>query len=318
MQPEPILHPLTVALAQPIAQDIHLFELRDPQGGDLPPFTAGAHISVRVPGGGLRKYSLCNDPAERDRYCIAVKRDAHGKGGSRGLVDGVRAGDLLSVSEPKNDFELHPPAKGFLFIAGGIGITPIMAMIRQVQAQGTPWKLVYLARDAAVTAFDDELRTPGFRGKVTIHHDGGEPGNAFDLWPLLERPTNAHVYCCGPRTLMDAVRDMSGHWSGGSIHFESFGATKEPSWVDQPFQVRLAKSGRTIGIPAELTILETLRRAGVDVPSSCESGTCGTCKTVLLHGIAEHRDLVLSDHERDNRIMVCISRAVSPALELDL
>lgn len=319
MTTEPILHPLAVAAARQIARDIYLFELRDRHGAELPAFTAGAHLSVQVPAGELRKYSLCNDPAERDRYVIAVKREEQGRGGSSSLADGVKVRDTLQVSEPRNDFALHPRAKNFLFIAGGIGITPILSMVRHLQSSGQGrFKLYYFARDPEGTAFLDELGAPEFHGKVRIHHDGGDPANAFDLWPVLERPSGAHVYCCGPRALMDSVRDMSGHWPGGSIHFESFGTSAEMNRQNTPFTVRLAKSGLTLAVAAGSTILDTVRAAGVHVPSSCESGTCGSCKTVLISGEAEHRDLVLAEHERGNRIMVCCSRAVSPELVLDL
>jgi phthalate 4,5-dioxygenase reductase subunit len=316
---EPILRPLSITAARRIARDIFLFELRDPRGAELPEFTAGAHLSVLVPAGILRKYSLCNDPAERDRYVIAVLRDERGRGGSMSLTDGARVGDALQAGEPCNDFALHPRANNFVFIAGGIGITPILSMIRQVQSTGAGrFKLYYLTRDPENTAFLDELGAPEFHGKVRIHHDGGDPARAFDLWPVLQRPSGAHIYCCGPRALMDCVRDMSGHWPGGSVHFESFGVGAEVNRQNTSFSVRLAKRGLTLAVAAQSTILETLRAAGVCVPSSCESGTCGSCKTVLLAGEAEHRDLVLAEEERGSRIMVCCSRAVSPELLLDL
>jgi phthalate 4,5-dioxygenase reductase subunit len=308
-----------VAATRRAARDIYLFELRDPHGAELPAFTAGAHLSVQVPIGALRKYSLCNDPAERERYVIAVKREGEGRGGSRCLIDGVKAGDTLQVSEPRNDFALHPRANNFLFIAGGIGITPILSMVRHLQSSGLGrFKLYYLTRDPECTAFLDELGAPEFHGKVRIHHDGGDPAKSFDLWPILERPSGAHVYCCGPRALMDSVRDMSGHWPGGSVHFESFGPSAAVNRRNTPFTVQLAKSGLTVTVAAGSTILEVVRAAGVHVPSSCESGTCGSCKTVLISGRAEHRDLVLAEEERGNRIMVCCSRAVSPELVLDL
>jgi phthalate 4,5-dioxygenase reductase subunit len=316
---EPTLHPLSVAAARQIARDIFQYELREPHGAELPAFTAGAHLSVQLPGGVLRKYSLCNDPAECERYVIAVKREEHGRGGSVSLVDGVKAGDLLQVSEPRNDFALHPRTGNFIFVAGGIGITPILSMVRHVQSSALKrFKLYYFTRDPESTAFIEELSAPEFHGKVHIHHDGGDPANAFDLWPVLERPSGAHVYCCGPRGLMDSVRDMSGHWPGGSIHFESFGSSVEMNRQNRPFTVRLARSGMTLAVAAESTILEAARAAGVQVPSSCEGGTCGSCKTVLISGSAEHRDLVLAEEERGNRIMVCCSRAVSPELVLDL
>src|SRR5438270_6689508 len=213
---------LQVARAERLARDIHAFELRHPQGAELAAFTAGAHLAVTAPNGSVRKYSLCNDPAERDRYAIGVKRDAAGHGGSVSLVDGTRVGDLVEVSEPRNAFELEPKAPSYLFIAGGIGITPIMSMVRTALRTGIAFKLVFLTRSPADTAFRDELAAAELRGRVTLHHDGGDPAKAFDLWPLLEKPTKAHIYACGPRGLLEGIRDMTGHWPLSAVHFESF------------------------------------------------------------------------------------------------
>jgi phthalate 4,5-dioxygenase reductase subunit len=296
--------PLRIARAEPAAQGIHRFELRHPHGGPLAPFTAGAHVVVTSPNGSQRKYSLCNDPAETDRYVIAVKRDPGGRGGSVDLVDHTRVGDLVPVSEPRNAFELDPKAPGYLFIAGGIGITPIVAMVRHAAATGKRFHLYYCTRSAESTAFRDELQAGEFNGKVTFHHDHGDPARALDLWPLLERPTRDHVYCCGPRPMLEAVRDMTGHWSPSAIHFESFldaGAAARPE--DRAFP--------------GISILEAIRARGADAPSSCESGTCGTCRTRLLAGEADHRDLVLMDHERGDQIMICVSRALTPEIAID-
>jgi phthalate 4,5-dioxygenase reductase subunit len=152
---------------------------------------------------------------------------------------------------------------------------------------------------------------------VIVHHDGGDPARAFDLWPLLEKPGPGHLYCCGPRPLMDAVRDMTGHWPGGRVHFESFvdGAAARPD--DRPFAVRLARSGRVLEVPVGRSLLQVLRDAGVEVPSSCESGTCGSCRTTLLAGTADHRDLVLFPEEHATAIMVCVSRACGGELVID-
>jgi len=302
-----------------IAADIHRFELRLPEGGELPPFTAGAHISVQVPNGALRKYSLCNDPGERERYVIAVKRETPGTGGSASLIDTAKPGDELSVAPPVNDFALPANARNFIFIAGGIGITPIMAMIREITAEdGKSFKLYYCTRSRETTAFRDELSAPEFKGKVVIHHDGGDPERMFDLWPVLEERKNlAHVYCCGPRALMESVRDMSGHWPPSAVHFESFVEGKVAKPNDKPFTVKLARSGEVIEVPVGVTILDALRAAGHEAPSSCESGTCGTCRTTLIAGEADHRDLVLSEHEHANTIMICVSRAKSPQLIID-
>ena len=308
--------PRRVTRAERIAEDIHLFELRDPAGGDLPEFSAGAHVLLRVPNGMIRKYSLCNDPAERDRYVIAVKREAPGRGGSESLIRDVAEGSEVPVSAPANNFALAKSGAGFLFIAGGIGITPIMAMIRHLTATGGRFKLYYCTRSPAATAFRDELLAPELRGKVTIHHDHGDLARALDLWPIVERP-QGHLYCCGPRGLMQAVRDMTGHWSPSAVHFEAFTEAAEQKPDDRPFMVRLARSGDRVEVPVGITILEALRAHGLDVPSSCESGTCGTCRTRLIAGEADHRDLVLGDDERAANIMVCVSRARSDELVID-
>lgn len=206
-----------------IARDIHRFELRAVDGSPLDPFTAGANVSVQAPNGMVRRYSLTNDPAERHRYVIVVKRETAGRGGSLSLIDGVPAGAALKVSRPRNQFPLETAAARFLFIAGGIGITPMMSFMRHLEAiGGAPYDLVYLTRSPAHTAFRDELAGEPFRTRVTLHHDGGDPARALDLGPHLAVPGARHVYCCGPAVLMDAVRRMTGHWPSAQVHFESF------------------------------------------------------------------------------------------------
>jgi phthalate 4,5-dioxygenase reductase subunit len=309
---------LRVSRAEKVAAGIHLFELCHPAAAELPGFTAGSHLTVRSPNGSLRKYSLCNDPAERHRYVIAVKRDPAGRGGSVDLVDNIRAGDTVEVSAPHNAFELAGKAPSSTLIAGGIGITPILAMARQLNGEGRRYKLYYLTRSPQSTAFLDELQGADFKGKVVIHHDGGDPANAFDLWPVLEKASGAHVYCCGPRPLLEAVRDMTGHWPPTSIHFESFidaGAAAQAE--DRPFTVVLAKSGARVEVAPGMSILEAMRDKGHEAPSSCESGTCGTCRTRLISGEADHRDLVLMEEEKADQIMICVSRALSPEIVID-
>ena len=310
--------PLRVTRNERIADGIHLMEFRNASGQPLPEFSAGAHIAIRVPNGALRKYSLCNDPAERDRYAIAVKREVNGRGGSSNLIDAVKAGDELMVAPPVNDFGLPPRAQDFLFIAGGIGITPIMAMIRQAQAQGKRFRLFYCTRSPETTAFLDELSRPEVKDSVVIHHDHGDLSCALDLKPILaERKNREHLYCCGPRPLMEAVREMTDHWSPTAVHFEAFSEAETHKTTDRPFKVKLAKSGDVLEVPTDKTILEVLRAHGLEVPSSCETGTCGTCRTKLLAGEADHRDLVLAAHERADTIMICVSRAKSGEIKID-
>jgi len=311
---------LKIARKDKIARDIWRFEMTDPQGQPLAPFEAGANLTVVVPSGARRSYSLCNDSQERDRYVIAVKRDSNGRGGSMSFIDDTAEGDAVDVSLPRNEFPLDERAKSFILVAGGIGITPMLSMARQLRAEGLrSFKLYYLARDPEGTAFLDELTSDEWRADVKIHHDHGDPSKAFDFWPVFERPkSSAHVYCCGPQALMDTVRDMTGHWPSGTVHFESFGASNANAQENTPFTVRLASSGQSYDIPANRSILDVLRDANVRVASSCESGTCGSCRTGLCSGDVDHRDLVLRDDEKGSQIMVCVSRAKSAELVLDL
>jgi phthalate 4,5-dioxygenase reductase subunit len=310
---------LRIARKAEIAHGIYLFELQNRARADLPPFTAGAHVKLRTPGGFVRKYSMCNDPAERSRYTIAVKREMSGRGGSIDLVDHTRVDDTLLVAPPVNDFELPPRATDLLFIAGGIGITPIMAMIHQLQSDaGKRFRLYYCTRAPEMTAFLQELSAPALKGKVRIHHDAGDSAQALDLWPILEQRRNReHLYCCGPRSLMAIVRDLTGHWSSTSVHFEAFSEPEKIKPHDKPFVVKLARTGVGFEVPIGKSILETMHSLGYQAPSSCESGTCGTCRTKLLEGEADHRDLVLAEHERHDQIMICVSRARGPKLVID-
>jgi len=311
---------LTVVRKSQIADDIFMFELRDPSGAQLPPFSPGAHITVTAPSGQKRRYSLCNDSEDRDRYVIAIKQEKAGRGGSLSITTGVKEGSTLQVDQPNNEFELSPhEPKSYVFIAGGIGITPIRSMIRRLASLGKEnFKLFYFTRTPSMMAFRDEFRAAEFSGKVVLHHDDGDPAKAFDLWPVLEEQRGAHLYCCGPRGLMDSVRDMTGHWPDSAVHFEDFVGATANRPEDTAFTVRLSRSGKCYDIAPGVSILDTLRKHGHVVPSSCESGTCGTCRTRFSAGEPDHRDLVLSDHEKRTDIMICVSRSKTPELALDL
>ncbi len=252
---------LRVARIEAVADGVTLFELRHPAGDALPQASPGAHLPVRVPSGAMRNYSVCNDTTERDRYVIAVKREEGGRGGSISLIEQARPGDILRVGPPANLFPLVP-APSYIFVAGGIGITPILSMIHAVRGRA-PFHLYYLTRSSEVTAFLRDLSAPDLAAHVTIHHDGGNPDDAFDLWPVFEIPSKAHIYCCGPRQLMDAVRDMTGHWPTSAVHFEDFGSDLvRPRADDTPFTVRLARSGTELDVPVGITIMEVLRAHG--------------------------------------------------------
>ncbi len=316
------LQSLVVREKTVLARDIVLFVLAHPEGAPLPPFTAGSHVLVVTPSGLSRRYSLCNAPSERERYAIAVKREPDGEGGSASMVDAVQVGMRLELSYPFNYFPLCDEASSHLLIAGGIGITPILAMGRELAARRADFRLEYCTRSPECTAFLQELRAPEWRGRVRVHHDHGEPPPELPFASLLaRREAETHLYCCGPRGLVMAVRKAASHWPATALHFEDFGTGEfapADGAVAGEFVVRLARSGREVPVRSDVSILEAIRRSGVEVPSSCESGTCGTCRTRLLEGSADHRDFVLDEDEQQREIMICVSRALSPRLVLDL
>ncbi|SAL43004.1 ferredoxin [Caballeronia peredens] len=311
---------LTVTDKREIADDIFLFELRGEDGGPLPPFTAGAHLLVHTPAGIARRYSLCNAPAERDRYVIAVKRDTAGGGGSLSMARDVHTGTTLKVSPPLNYFPLANDASRYLLIAGGIGITPMRAMMAELTARNAPFDVIYCTRAPESTAFLDEFNAGEFASKVRVHHDFGDRAQSLAIAPLVaERRGDTHVYCCGPRPLMQAVRDATAHWPSSAVHFEDFGTSAhENAAGEKAFTVRLARTGGCVNVAPGETILDALRANGIETPSSCEAGTCGSCRTRLLSGEADHRDFVLDDDEQATEIMICVSRARSNELVLDI
>jgi vanillate O-demethylase ferredoxin subunit len=304
-----------------LAEEINGYELVDPNGRDLPRFSAGGHIGVRL-SHLWRDYSLWNDPAERRRYCIAVLRELQGKG-SRYLHDGTRVGDLVEVSLPRNHFPLADNAERHLLLAGGIGITPIMAMVAELKRRQADFTLHYCARSPERTAFREELDLLAAMGRAFFHYDGGDPANGLDIAALLKAsPPGTHLYYCGPSGMMAVAAAASAHWPPGSVHCEYFtgpGAAP-PAQLDEdrPFRVRLAKSGGEYGIPPGETILDVLRRAGLDTRSSCELGYCGACLTRYIAGEVDHRDPILGEVARRTHLLICCSRATSDVLELDL
>jgi phthalate 4,5-dioxygenase reductase subunit len=311
---------LTVLSKTQIAQDIFLFTLNRDGGSELPEFNAGAHIVVQTPHGVARRYSLCNSPSDRNRYMIAVKREADGGGGSISMIDNVSAGDHLTISYPENYFALSAEAETHLLIAGGIGITPLMAMVRQFEERGADYRLVYCARSPETAAFSNELSPAILAGRALLHFDYGDRQRSLDLTAhLADRDAGVHVYCCGPRALMSAVREATRHWPAQTVHFEDFGTSDHVGATDErAFRVWLARSSHVVEIPPGQSILQVLKERGYELPSSCESGTCGTCRTTLLACVADHRDYVLDDSEHATNVMICVSRAVSDELTLDL
>lgn len=315
-----------VVAHEQVAEDVVAIELRAVEGYELPSFSAGAHIDVELPVKDerghfvVRQYSLCNDPAERERYVIAVGRDAFSRGGSRYLHDQLHKGDVLHVSTPRNHFQLYEPALHTVLVAGGIGITPLLAMARRLSALGRAWQLYYCARTPARAAFLDLLRS--LPGEVIPVFDGVPGGMPIDLVHVARNaPSDAHLYCCGPAGLMEAFERAMSSRPSHAVHVEWFAprsATVQAS--AGAFDVRLARSGLTLKVPADKSILDVLNDAGIPVQYSCCDGVCGTCETRVLAGRPDHRDSVLlgDDAKLTDRIMVCVSRSATPALTLDL
>jgi phthalate 4,5-dioxygenase reductase component len=282
----------------------------------LPSFNPGAHITVETPSGAMRRYSLVNDGSEPKEYVVAIKREPQSRGGSASMHDDGAVGTELTIEVPENDFPLTDVQK-YLLIAGGIGITPIYSMARYLDKKGKMLRIIYVSRNAEDSAYLDELIND-FEGRIIVHHDDGNSDAVYDFWDDLVTPRATHVFCCGPKPLMEAIKAVSGHWPEGRIHFEDFKPVDVIRQDDVSFEVELKKNGETITVPEDRSILEALRDAGFTTSSSCESGTCGTCKTRLLEGEADHRDMVLMEEEKDNQIMICVSRAKSGRLVLDL
>ena len=314
------------------ADDVVELTLAAAGGGPLPAWKPGAHIDLHLglgqgsadgsadgtPSGLTRQYSLCGDPADRDTWRIAVLRETAGRGGSAHLHDEIGDGTRLTVSEPRNNFELIAAAR-YVFIAGGIGITPLLPMIAQAEANGAEWSLLYGGRTRGSMAFVDDLET-AYGAKIAVRPQ--DEYGLLDLDTLLRVPdADALIYACGPGPLLDAVAGASKHWPPGSLRIERFTPVDagEPARSGS-FEVILARSGLTLTVEPGQSILETADKAGVNVLFSCREGTCGTCETDVLEGTPEHRDSLLTEQERasNETMFICVSRSLGPRLVLDL
>ena len=299
------------------------FELVAADGCPLPPFTPGSHIDLYVSRDLVRQYSLCNGPGDTDSYVIAVKREAKSRGGSAAMHDRVREGDVITISEPRNNFVLDWSATHQLLLAGGIGVTPILSMARHLNAAGAAFQLQYFTRSIEHTAFHDVLSAPEFYGKVVFHYALQPEGLRAYLRNLLwRRPEGGHIYLCGPRPFMDLVETTAAAtWPPESVHLEYFAADPMSLAGSQnEFKVRLARSGGVYTVPENKTIVNALSEHGIRIDTSCEQGVCGTCLTGVLEGVPDHRDVFLTDDEKlaGDKILPCVSRAKTPILVLDI
>jgi ferredoxin-NADP reductase len=316
---------LLVDEVRPEADGVLSLRLVRTDGLPLPAWSPGAHLDVVLPSGLIRQYSLCGDPEDRRGFRIAVLREAEGRGGSREIHDTVLPGLEIGVRGPRNHFPLVE-AQRYLFLAGGIGITPILAMARDASRRGVPWRVVYGGRTRATMAFVEELHDlPG--GGVEIL-----PQDEVGLLPLSvllgETEAGTAVYCCGPEPMVRAVEEMSVRsLPPGALHVERFSAASgpkvehaAPDGASDAFEVELRRSGVVLLVPADRTLLEVVRDVVPDAPYSCEEGFCGACETAVLEGLPEHHDTILTDQDRAScsMMMICVGRSCSPRLVLDL
>ena len=300
------------------ADDIVILDLRDPFGADLPAWSAGAHIDVNLGPDLVRQYSLCGDPGDPTVWRIAVLKEKAGRGGSARVHDELHEGVGVEVRGPRNNFAFEP-AERYVFIAGGIGITPLLPMAAAAQEAGADWVLHYGGRTRSSMAFRDAIQER-WGERVSIHPQ--DESGLLDLDTLLGDPQpGTLVYCCGPEPLLLAVEQRCKSWPAGALHVERFAPRQvgEPVLHDS-FEIRLAKSGLSLVVPTDKSILEVIEQAGIQVLSSCHEGTCGTCETGLREGIADHRDSLLTAEEQaaNDTMMICVSRAACPLLVLDL
>ena len=312
---------LVVRDVRPVADGVVAVELADPAGAPLPAWTPGAHVDLvlRTDAGEelVRQYSLCGDPADDSRWRVGVLLAADGRGGSA-AVHALRPGATVRTRGPRNHFPLVASPR-YLFVAGGIGITPLLPMVAEADATGADWTLLYGGRSRASMAFADELARHGDRVALAPQDETGLP----DLAALLADPRpDTLVYCCGPEGLLAAVEELCTAWPPGALHLERFSARpQEPAaGADAEFELVLQRSGLTLTVPADRTVFEVVEDAGVSVLGSCLEGVCGTCETEVVDGDVDHRDSVLNADERaaNEFMMICVSRCRSGRLTLDL
>ncbi|MBD8682528.1 PDR/VanB family oxidoreductase [Pseudomonas sp. CFBP 13719] len=306
-----------------VAEGICSFELCLANGSQLPAFTAGAHVDVHLPSGVVRQYSLCNAPQERHRYLIGVLKDPSSRGGSQAMHELVEEGQTLHISEPRNLFPLAGPGATHLLIAGGIGITPMLAMAHELQRQGEDFELHYCFRSPDRAAFLDELAHAAFTDRVVLHDDSSAVPSNLDARALLRTPeADRHVYVCGPGGFMDYILGCAAaaDWPQAQVHREFFAAPPVDHAADRAFEVQLARSGKVFQIPADRSVFEVLDEAGIQIETSCEQGICGSCITRVVQGIPDHRDQFMTDaeHASNDQFTPCCSRAKTPCLVLDL
>lgn len=313
--------PVRIAARRELAQGIVSLELQAIGDATLPRFEAGAHIDVFVRPDLVRQYSLCNDPADNTHYRLAVLLEANSRGASREIHRAFAEGQTICIGPPRNNFPLDETAPHSLLFAGGIGITPLLAMARRLDRIGRDFSLHYCVRNLARAAFLEEISASEIARRTHVHCDDGPADQRLDIDLLLRSHDSAtHIYVCGPQGFMDYVitRTREAGWPEERIHLEYFNA--EIDTAGEAFTVVAARSGRSIEVPADKSIAQALKDAGIESLLSCEQGVCGTCLTTILEGIPDHRDLIQTEQEKaENRLIaLCCSRAKSKKLVLDI
>ncbi len=312
-----------VSHASSLTPDIRLLELEPVDGGQLPEFEPGAHIDLHLGPSLVRQYSLCNAPGRATRYRVAVKRETSSRGGSWAVHDTLAVGSRLDISPPRNHFPMAPQAAHSILVAGGIGITPLIAMAQALLSRGESFELLYFCRSPEHAAFLETLQSPAFGSRCRFLFGLDRDAVATELEATIAAAApGTHLYTCGPRPFMDTVTALTrARLPTDHVHLEYFSADANllgaPS---EAFELRLARSGKAFSIAPGETIADTLRLAGVDVETSCEQGICGTCVAGVLKGTPDHRDCFLSDAEKSagNCIAICVSRSRTPLLVLDM
>jgi len=306
------------------ADNIFVFEFQHPDGDQLPAFTAGSHIDVQVRPGLIRQYSLCNHPHERHRYQLGVLQAPDSRGGSKGMHEELEVGQKVSISEPRNLFELEPNARQSLLFAGGIGITPILSMADMLNDQGQPFSLFYFARSAASAAFLQRIEEAAYHANSQFQFDDDIQRARLDVRALLSSPEpGKHLYICGPGGFMDFVLGIARelHWPAENLHREYFSPPASVEAQDNDrFEIQLSSTGQLFEVGPQESVSDVLLAAGIEIPMSCQQGICGTCVTNVLEGVPDHRDFYLSDREKaaNDQFTPCCSRAKSRRLVLDL
>lgn len=309
---------LVVREARTVADGVVVLTLADPTGAPLPGWTPGAHVDLILGDGLTRQYSLCHDPGDDATWRVGVLRTPDSRGGSAFVHERLRAGATVRVRGPRNHFPLVSSPR-YRFVAGGIGITPMLPMIAEADATGADWTLLYGGRSRASMAFLDELARYGDRVTVAPQDETG----LLDLAALLGEPRpDTLVYCCGPEGLLGAVEKLCAAWPAGTLHLERFSARPQEAATaaDTAFELVLERSGLTLTVPPDRSVFEVVNEAGVSVLGSCLEGVCGTCESEVLDGEVDHRDSVLNEEERESNelMMICVSRCRGARLTLDL